>query len=300
MTGTETGPRGAAAAPPPSVSSLQRWMQAVITTPGGAVAGLATAEARAECELTPEALESVVLPAARVSSLERLQIYSDQYIWRLERVLGEQFASVKHALGKESFRALARDYLVEYPPRHWSLSPLGLDFPRYLREEAQDVPLRAFVSELAELERAMREVFDAERSELLSTDDVLAVPKESWAEARLQTIPALRLMRFEWPVNAYLTDQRQERSPEAPAQPCETRLVVWRKQWKTWRLELEPAPFAILEALSGGLPLGEALEEAAGQAEIGPEELQHLGDWFQVWSGEGMLARFELPEREDP
>ena len=72
MTSAETGPRGAAAPTPASVSSLQRWMQAVITTPGGAAAGLATAEASAERELTPEALESVVLPAARVSSLERL------------------------------------------------------------------------------------------------------------------------------------------------------------------------------------------------------------------------------------
>ena len=300
MTSAETDPQGAAAPTPTSVSSLQRWMQAVITTPGGAVDGLATVEASAERELTPEALESVVLPAARVSALERLQIYCDQYIWRLERVLGEQFASVKHALGKQAFRTLAREYLASYPPRHWSLSQLGLDFPRYLREEAQEVPLRAFVSELAELECAMREVFDAERSELLSTDDVLAVPQERWAEAGLQTIPALRLMRFEWPVNAYLSDQRHDRAPEPPEQPRETRLVVWRKQWKTWRLELDPAPFAILEALSGGLPLGEALEEATNQVEIGAEEVQRLGDWFQVWSGEGMLARFNIPERENP
>lgn len=286
---------------PEGVARLQRWMQAVISTPGGAEAGLASEAAQAEISVASAELESVVLPASKVGSLERLQIYCDQYIWRLERILGEQYASVKYALGSERFRELARPYLAAHPPDSWSLAPLGAHFEAWLAQcSLEQLPEREFLVELARLESTMREVFDAERSELLSTDDVLAIPQESWAEARLFPIAALRLMRFAWPVNAFLTDQRHGREPSLPEAPKESFLVVWRKQWKSWRLEIDPAPFAILAALRDGLPLGEALERAAGEVEIGAEEVQKLGDWFREWSGEGMLSRFELPEREDP
>ena len=58
------------------------------------------------------------------------------------------------------------------------------------------------------------------------------------APDRLQ--PTLHLLRYRYPVNDYVRGVRQETAPDIPA-PSPIQLVVWRKNWRVWRLELSEA-----------------------------------------------------------
>ncbi len=69
------------------LSQIQRWMQAVITHPGGAAAGLDSVEARAEFDIVPADVERVISPSQQQSSLERLAIYAQAYFARLSECL---------------------------------------------------------------------------------------------------------------------------------------------------------------------------------------------------------------------
>ena len=108
------------------------------------------------------------------------------------------------------------------------------------------------------------------------------------------TVPTLHLLRYRYPVNDYIRGVRQETAPDIPA-PSPTPLVVWRKNWRVWRLALSEAQFVILSALRDGARLGAALEQAATRDDVDEESLGAVGEWFREWTGEGMFARVELP-----
>ena len=53
-------------------------------------------------------------------------------------------------------------------------------------------------------------------------------------------------------------------------------------------VEVEPAAFALLTALSRGKALGEAGEDAA-KIDAGVEA--KIGEWFQMWTANGWISR---------
>ncbi|MEX0715092.1 MAG: DNA-binding domain-containing protein [Planctomycetaceae bacterium] len=114
--------------------TIQRWMQAVITHPGGVEAGIASPDARANIDVPADEAERVVTRSQSLDALRRLQIYANAYYARLLECLREEFPALVHALGEEVFDGFAFGYLQSHPPRSYTLAMLAADFPRYLRE----------------------------------------------------------------------------------------------------------------------------------------------------------------------
>jgi hypothetical protein len=81
-----------------------------------------------------------------------------------------------------------------------------------------------------------------------------------------------------------------EVAPERPA-ATEVPLVVYRGPEKLHFLDLEPAAFALLEALGRGCPLEEACETAAQAAGEEASTLEpRVGAWFQHWTSLGWVS----------
>ncbi len=273
---------------------LERWMLEVVSHPDGVSAGLETDGARRHLPGASKRLEDVVEPSKALGSAERLGIYANMYFCRLVDVLAEEFPTVRHVLGGDLFTKTVTAYVTAHPSTHYSLSMLGRAFPEYLRDKAKDLPHQEFVSELALLERAIEEVFDAPRAPEFQVDDLLEVPRERWAEIRLRMILALRLYAFRYPVNDFYQARRDERHMDLPA-PETSWLVVFRRNFKVWRLPLTEVRYALLDALARGRPLGAALETGAELPGVDLEELiDSVHDWFQEWAGEGLFAGVEL------
>ena len=165
-------------APEPRLDQVQRWMQSVITHPGGASEGVDSPQARQHVDITLGELEQVINRSQALSSADRLDIYVNAYHARLMECLAEEFAVVRHALGDELFDAVAFGYLQHFPSRSYTLGQLGALFPRYLTESrlhATGAPEEAgptwpdFIIELATLERSLYEVFDGPGTEPTGT-----------------------------------------------------------------------------------------------------------------------------------
>jgi len=269
-----------------NLDQLERWMQDVVTHPGGVDAGAAAStSARAS-------IDDVFLPSQALTAAERVGVYAFMYFDRLIEVLEDEFRALASLVGEETLRELLRAYVIAQPSTHYSLNVLSAALPAWLADRSQ-LEEHAFLSEVARVERSLQEVFDGTDSETIATDDLLAVPMERWPELRLRTIPALELHRFDYPVNAWYRAWREERPREIPAERT-TWLAVYRREFRVWRMDLTEEAHAMLSALQAGDSLGVAIERAATLPGADPSALAgSIQEWFQSWSGDGLFAAIE-------
>lgn len=269
-------------------------MQELLTHPGGPGAGAASSAARSALAAT---IPDVFLPSRELTSEERVGVYAEMYFMRLIEVLEEEFPALVHLLGHERAHELFHAYVVAHPSRHYSLNELGRKLEVFLREGAGALEPRSFALELARLERAIQDVFDAPECTSLTADAIAAVPAEHWPRARLVPIPAFALFAFEHPVNAWYQAFKDSDPRPVPA-PEPSYLAVFRQEGRVWRMDLSREQHALLAALASGHALEPALLELAGAghdlAAIAPE----LQGWFRTWAAEGFFARVETEERE--
>jgi hypothetical protein len=274
-------------APDPQVAQLQRWMQHVCTHPRGVAHALTTAESKAEYELKVDELERLVAPSKALSGLDRISIYAEMYVLRLLDVLREDFPVLMHALGPQRFEGLARAYIAAHPSRHYNLNQFGRHMSTFLA--TRDDKHAAFFAELAELERAATESFDAARADALGRAELEALKPEQWPALALRLVPSARVLAFRHPVNRYYVDVREGRKARIPKVGASWTLV-YRKDWIVWRAQLSREQHALLEALAGGATLGRALEKCAARTELDAAKLQQgLAPWFREWSAEGIF-----------
>jgi hypothetical protein len=283
-----------------TLDELQRWMQAVITHPGGISAGIESDEAREQIAVVPEQAERVVNRSRALTAVERLQIYNHAYFARLLECLREEYSVLAAALGNEIFDSFAVAYLQAHPSRSYTLGRLGTRFPDYLEESrpsavgshAGEAGWPEFMIDLARLERTVNEVFDgpgAEGEPFLDLASLQAISPDRWLEARLICVPCLRLIELHYPVNDYFTAIRRGEQPAIP-EPGAAYVAVTRRDYRVVRYPLEPAQFGLLQALLAGETAGTAIERAAAGSSLDDAELAAaLQNWFRFWTAEGFF-----------
>ncbi|HET6406596.1 MAG TPA: DNA-binding domain-containing protein, partial [Chthoniobacteraceae bacterium] len=104
---------------------------------------------------------TIIKPNDRLSSLERLQIYNQQYWWRLLSCFSEDFRGVRAIIGQRKFDRLAVAYLEKHGSQSWSLRDLGQFMPGFLRERPDlTKPHNELALDMARVEWARVVAFD--------------------------------------------------------------------------------------------------------------------------------------------
>ncbi len=253
----------------------QQWFEAIITT--------------AESEPAPvddRSAAALVTPSRALSSLERLEIYRRGYHARLVDCLADDYPVLQHHLGEERFNALCRRYIARFPSTGPNLNVFGQHMSGLCRDEQL-----GFAADLASLEWAIVLVIHAPTSSVITPEDLARVPADAWGEARLVANPSLRILKLDYPANAYLQAFRSGGSPAVPAAGA-TSVAVYRTGATIWRMELEPAMAALFEALAAGESLGDALERVApllGEASE-TEAAARVMTWFSNGVSSGLFS----------
>jgi len=272
----------------PELDRMERWMQAVITHPDGAEAGLRSAQAKACFPTDDEALDKLVLPSRRLTAKERVSIYANMYYWRLIDVLADDFPTVHHLLGPEQFTVVVKEFLEKHPSNSYTLNRLGCRFPEFIKVEAGELAHRDFIAAVARVERAMEDVFDEKYAAPVTLDELGSLLQEDLLDLQLELIPALRLLELEYPVNEYITAVRENRHMDIPS-PAKSCVAVYRSNYRPLRVDLEPQRYALLSSLQQGKTLVEALESCMPSSDTdGPAA--SLEDWFRDWSADGLFC----------
>jgi hypothetical protein len=260
-------------------------MQAVIEQPGTVDDAVVSADAAAL--LDPAEVSRVVRPSATLTSVERIGVYQGMYLLRMIEALQGDFPAVAHFLGDDEFAELVTRYCKAHPSVSYTLNRLGDRFPEFIAS-SRGLRRRAFLSDLARLEAAVTEVFDAPETPALSSEAIAAVREDEWPDAVLVPIAALRALSFAHPVNAYLQSVKEDDHDHPPTGRRASRVVVWRKNFEVWRLDVQEKPFALLQALVRGEPFGRAVGRAArGLEGVRAEPIYR---WLRDWVAEGMFA----------
>jgi hypothetical protein len=242
----------------------------------------------------------LIKPNGRLTSLERLEIYSRSYWFRILDGLYDDFPGLVAVLGTRAFRRCARTYLAECPSRSYSMRNLGSRLPAWLEAHPEFAgPVPALAVDMARLEWAHVEAFDGPEAKPLGPEDLL----EPAPDLQLALQPHLTLLALRYPVDDFRIEAGAEHGASSNAvggykprslarrfrraRPEPVYLAVYRKDCSVYYRRLDREEFPILEALRAGKSVGEALEDCAG--ELGPKVEQ----WFAGWSESGWLC---LPE----
>jgi len=283
-----------------TLDELQRWMQAVITHPGGVSAGIASDDARRKIAIVPEQAERVVNRSQALTAVERLQIYHHAYFARLLDCLREEYSVLAAALGSELFDAFAVAYLETHPSQSYTLGRLGMKFPEFLEQtrpretagQSETAAWPEFMIDLARLERVVNEVFDGpgvEGESLLDAGRLQQISPDRWSDAHLVCVPCLRLVKLRYPVNDYFTAIRRGEQPAIP-EPGSAYVAVTRRDYRVVRYPLDAAPYELLRALIDGEPVAKAIERAARASYLDDAQLAAaLQTWFRLWTAEGFF-----------
>ena len=226
-------------------------------------------------------LVELVAPRATLDVGARVGVYADAYFGRLRDVLREDFPHVA-ALLAARFDETARGYLRAHPSEDPSVRHLGRLFADFL-EQRPDLP--PYLSDLARLEWARIEVFDAPDARPLNAAALRGVAADDWPALRFVTIPALAVVRARWPVHELWAGA----DPAALA-PAPTAVRVWRAaEFVVFHAPMDARADEALGRLMAGQPFAAACEAFA---DLPPADAAHEATALLLrWLEDGIIAR---------
>lgn len=231
----------------------------------------------------------------RLTPVEQLEIYREQFWLRHTAALLEDFPGLSGILGQASWERLAEGYLEEVVPTSWTLRDLGARLPAHV-ERCDWLPHRDLCVDMARLEWAHVEVFDAEDVPRLTPARLEGLPDEAWLTARIVLGPALALVRVRHPVAELRRAIRAADGGAVPLPaPAPANLVVHRGDDLSLHDEtVGDAAFELLVALGEGVPLAPACERTSRRVPGAAEELEREAlRWFNEWAQRGWIVDVE-------
>jgi hypothetical protein len=249
-----------------------------------------------------EALGAVFAGSAELPAAERVEIYAEMFFARLADALRETFPKLAALIGADGWPDFVRDYLRAHPSEHPDIGRLGRRVEAFLRSHAAagtlPRPDLAAMADLAALEWARDEVFDEAPAEPLPADALPALGPDAFAAARLEFVPALRLLALEFdvaplwrhldqgpPAARPFGDDPDAEPPEPRAGPAS--VLVWRKGFDVFHSSLDDAEALALARARECRPLAEVCDAFVARPDAAPAAFRALASWF----GEGLVAR---------
>lgn len=236
------------------------------------------------------AAESRFTGSRRLSPLEQIEIYRDQFWLRHLGSLREDFPGLLGLMGDDAFEDLARAYLTDRPRPDFSLRTLGCELPSFVRSQ---MPGSETLVAMAELEWAYIHAFDAKDSAAVPLEELMKHSAEEWAQARFSLSPSVTLLAMPLGTadlrRAILKGKAPE--PNPPENGREHRIVYRHSDLGLYDKELVKLAFELLRELAKGTPFGRACENVSEGASGTDSVLeQNLVPWLREWTELGFLS----------
>jgi hypothetical protein len=251
--------------------------------------------------------EEFIKPNDRLTAFERLQIYNQQYWWRLLGAFGEDFRGLRAMLDEARFDKLATAYLAAHGSTSWNLRDIGQHLVAFL--EAHPVftrPRTTLALDIARVEWARAIAFDEAEKPVLTPKQIARTSSD---QLRLGLQPYLVLLELAHPVDDFMrTLKRSEISvvsnAVAATHPRSRKtftvrksrtpifLAVHRVNFAVYYKRLDPEAYRLLLALRAGATLEDACEQAfADSKELPEQSAARLQEWFARWMEFGWFCR---------
>lgn len=289
-----------------NLAELQRKFNEALTTPLNSEEGIRDRTAAGDS--MQELVEGIVKPNDRLTSVERLEIYSRSYWFRILSSLNEDFVGLRAVIGDKKFDVLAEAYLAENPSRSFTLRNLGSRLESWLRANPQYThPHEQLALDMVRLEWADIECFDAPEEPRLTLTKI----QDLGEDPALRLQPHIQLLDLNFPVDNLLLQIREENDEDSDeasntfseqrsrsrlksvrkSKPKPTFVVVHRTDYLVYFKRVTPEAFRLLSALRDGKKLSEAIDGAFNPSALPETRITELVQgWFADWAEWGWFS----------
>lgn len=241
-----------------------------------------------------------IAPSPFLRPAQRIQIYNQQYWWRLLSTLHESFPLLTRLFGYYDFnRTIGIPFLTKYPPRHWSLCYLGDRLPRWCVEDYQGKD-KKLVSDAALLDWAFTYSFVAAKSAPISADMPAGGQEVSdLLDKTLYAQPFVNLFEMDHHLFNFREDflkQDPDYWMNNPFPKLDSSkkfyFVLYRNMRNdiSWK-EISLGEYFLLSQFKSGATIDHACEELETQGEACCEDaMKNLQEWFKEWTMRGWLT----------
>ena len=256
-----------------------------------------------------------ITPNDRLAAIDRLEIYSRSYWFRVLESLHDDFPGLRAVLGKRAFDRLSRAYLADCPSQSFTLRNLGSRLEGWLRRNpCYAGSWRALAVDMVRLEWAHIEAFDSAAEKVLGPEDLL----ELGTNFRATLQPYIRLLALDYPVDEFRFRVNRAAAEHGAASNAVLKQKHRNPTWRVTRLKREriylavhrmdfavyyrriaTEEYALLKALREGLPFGRAIRTGfTNSSVLSDRRASMLEKWFASWAELGWLCRPRGPERK--
>jgi hypothetical protein len=207
----------------------------------------------------------------------RFDVHRNNSMVSLIEALATSFPVVRRLVGEDFFRAAARAYVRQDPPRSPVLLLYGRGFGDFLDdfEPARGVP---YLGDVARLEWARVHAYNAADADPVGIDRLAAVPEAVLPRTRLVLHLSLRLLRSRFPVAALWAATRGD-APDTDVDMTRGEDVAVLRPADSVEVRVLPAGgHDFIAALAAGAPLGAATAESRAEFDLA----QHLQGLFAL------------------
>ena len=197
----------------------------------------------------------------------RFSVYRNNVAVSLTEALQTSFPVVRALVGEAFFDAMAGVFLRAHPPTTPMLMFYGAALPGFL-ETFEPVAELPYLPDVARLELAVRTAYHAADAAALAADRLAALGPEALLDARLRLVPAVAVLRSDWPVAAIWHAHVTPGAPHPGTGPSSEEVLIARPVYDPTVDALPEGGAAFVAALAAGLTLGEAAEAAPPRLDL--------------------------------
>jgi uncharacterized protein (UPF0276 family) len=234
------------------------------------------------------------------SRVDRLDVYANDYYWRLAGVLELHFPTVAWMLGHVQFHNLVTDYVLVSPSREPDLRRYSRDFPSFLsqHEEGERQPELVEVAWI-ELDRVQILDFPDERP--ITSEVFAAIELDRWPLLHFATSKTVRLRatsRPFAPMFALCREGQELGLARRRYLPQSGHTLIWRKDLTVFHRDVEAPEARALLAMLDGRSFLEICAAASGATDLrgvagdAAAPMQVAG-WLRRWVDDGLILGVE-------
>ncbi len=238
--------------------------------------------------------DRAALPAfvgdATASAEERLGVYYEAYRLRLLEILRDDFPGLCGLMTADEFESLGLRYLDRHPSHDPSVRSFGRHLGEFLATDSAFAQ-RPYLAEMARFEWARGLAFDGAEAEVMTLEDLGALPGEDWPALRVRFHPTLQRSRFAWntgPVWRAIDTQATVPPPARLEHP--ESWAIWRRGVTGYWRSLGEAEAGAMDAFADGGDFADVCTALCQWLDVEAVPATMAG-LINQWVTEGLVAR---------
>lgn len=170
----------------------------------------------------------LVLDNSRTTRETLFGVYAHAYGARLTEILRNEYPLLAAYVDEDAFNGIAESYIGDHPSRTCNARWFGGRLPEYL-QLSKTYAARPELGELAAIERATADAFDAADASVLHIGEVSNYAPRDWPFLVFKPHPSTRLLNLQ--TNAFAVWQALKRSDTVP-EPVRGMTPQWLCVWR--------------------------------------------------------------------